>query len=140
MRLKGFIIAITITSFTFSLTSLTEAQEPAARSIKVSNPYIQATPPVSETTAAYMELSNASDINITLIDVSIPNFRSAELHNHIHEHGLMKMRRADGIEIKAHGSTILKPGGFHIMLISLMKQLSIGEIYRLSLPSMKEAA
>jgi hypothetical protein len=52
---------------------------------------------------------------------------AVELHNHIMEDGMMKMRRVDAIVIPGHGEVVLQPGGSHIMLIGLTRSLEMGE-------------
>ena len=39
-----------------------------------------------------------------------------ELHTHLNDDGIMKMRRVDGIALPHDEAVELKPGGFHIML------------------------
>ena len=50
-----------------------------------------------------------------------------ELHTHLMEEGMMKMRRVDKIDLPAGETVKLEPGGLHIMLIGLERQLSPGE-------------
>jgi hypothetical protein len=40
---------------------------------------------------------------------------------------MMKMRRIDTIVVPAHSQVELKPGGLHIMLIGLSRNLQLGE-------------
>jgi copper(I)-binding protein len=50
-----------------------------------------------------------------------------ELHAHIEEGGMVKMRRVQRIELAAGEEVALKPGGFHVMLIGLKRRLTPGE-------------
>jgi copper(I)-binding protein len=47
--------------------------------------------------------------------------------------GSMTMRQVKSIEIPADGMVMLKPGGFHIMLMELAKPLVKGETFDLTL-------
>ena len=48
--------------------------------------------------------------------------------------GVMQMRQlADGLPVPAGGSVVLKPGGYHVMLIGLKKPLAAGESIPLTL-------
>jgi len=47
-----------------------------------------------------------------------------ELHTHITEDGMMKMRPVERIDVPAHGAVELQPGGFHLMLIGLKRGLA----------------
>jgi periplasmic copper chaperone A len=51
----------------------------------------------------------------------------AELHTHLHEGGMMKMRQVPAIEIKAKGEAVLQPSGLHIMLIDIKNPLKEGD-------------
>ena len=58
---------------------------------------------------------------------------AVELHNHIVEDGMMKMRRVDAIVVPGHAEVVLKPGGLHIMLIGLARNLEAGKNVTLEL-------
>ena len=58
---------------------------------------------------------------------------AVELHNHIMEDGMMKMRRVDAIVVPGHAEVVLKPGGLHIMLIGLNRNLEVGKKVTLEL-------
>jgi copper(I)-binding protein len=45
----------------------------------------------------------------------------------------MEMRQVDEIKIPAHGETVLKPGGYHIMLIGLTRKIKAGDLVDLTL-------
>ena len=45
----------------------------------------------------------------------------------------MKMEHVDGIDIPAHGTLLMKPGGYHIMLMGLTQPLKEGEEIELTL-------
>lgn len=49
-----------------------------------------------------------------------------ELHDHIDDNGIMKMRPVSSIVIEKD-KTVMKPGGKHIMLFGLKKELKKGE-------------
>ena len=48
-------------------------------------------------------------------------------------HGGMEMRPVDRITIPADGTRILKPGGYHIMLIDLARALRVGDTFPVTL-------
>ena len=56
----------------------------------------------------------------------------AELHTHLHENGVMKMRQVESIEVPAKGEVALKPGSFHIMLFEV-RELFQGTPFPLTL-------
>lgn len=101
--------------------------------ITVEGVYARAVPPGLSNTAAFMTLNNADNAAHTLVSAKSPAADLAELHTHINDNGVMRMRRVDGFTVPARGSTELKPGGRHLMLIGLHRQLAPGDEIDLSL-------
>jgi len=101
--------------------------ETAAESVQVDDPYVRAVPPGLTNSASYMSLINTSDQAYALVSVETPAARIAELHEHVHEDGMMMMREVAAIEIPAQGRAVLQPGGLHVMLIGLTRDLKPGE-------------
>lgn len=89
----------------------------AADSVNVADPYVRLMPPGAKATAAFMVLKNTGDKDAKLVKAESTAAKIAELHTHINEDGVMKMRQVPAIEIKAKAETALKPGSYHIMLI-----------------------
>jgi len=56
-----------------------------------------------------------------------------ELHTHLHEGGVMKMRPVASIDVKAKGEALLQPGGLHVMLIDLKAPMKEGDIVPITL-------
>lgn len=81
--------------------------------------YVRLLPPGSPNTAAFMVLKNDADKPVKLVAAASPAAGRAELHTHLHENGVMKMRQVESIEIPAKGEVALKPGSFHIMLFEI---------------------
>ena len=101
--------------------------------ISVENPSVRATAPGQNNSSAYMSLTNQGDEDISLIRAERPAATYVELHTHVHDTGVMRMRKIDKIDIEGFGNTLLKPGGLHIMLIELKKPLSAGELVPMTL-------
>ena len=95
--------------------------------------YIRAMPPGQEVTGSFMVLQNPTPKDIALIRAESDVAKNVELHNHIKEGGMMKMRPVKQIDIKAKSKTHLKPGGYHVMLIGLKRDLKLGEKIPMSL-------
>ena len=94
--------------------------------IQVQHPYARAVPPGQPNSAAFMTLNNKGHMANALVSASSPAAKVVELHTHIMDDGMMKMRKIERIDIPAMGKTELKPGGHHIMLIGLKEQLKPG--------------
>jgi copper(I)-binding protein len=75
-----------------------------------------------------MQLKNSGAEAISLVSASSSIAENVELHNHINEDGVMKMRQVELISISANGNASLEPGGYHIMLIGLSKEIAAGDM------------
>jgi len=93
-----------------------------ASSVKVENGYVRATPPSLPNSAAFMELTNETSQDISLLWAKSTASNVVELHTHDMKDGVMMMYQVPKIEIKANSTTVLQPGGFHIMLIDLVQK------------------
>jgi copper(I)-binding protein len=56
-----------------------------------------------------------------------------ELHTHVEEGGMMRMRRIERIALPVGESVQLQPGGLHVMLIGLKRDLHPGDLIDLTL-------
>ena len=58
----------------------------------------------------------------------------AELHEHINDNGVMRMREVGGgLAINPGWPMIMKPGGYHIMLMGFGERLMAGKLIDLKL-------
>jgi copper(I)-binding protein len=94
--------------------------------LSVSDAYARAVPPGSPTSAAFMTLHNAQAADRALVEVRSQAAQNVEMHTHTMDGGMMRMRRVERIDIKAGGTTELKPGGLHVMLIGLQQPMPAG--------------
>lgn len=101
-----------------------------ACSCQVKSAYLKK--PTGPNTAAYMLLENASEKEDHLKNAKVVvkvNGESKdlagriELHDHIMEGNVAKMREVDAIAVPAKGSSELKPGGKHVMLFDVRNEL-----------------
>ena len=105
----------------------------AAERVSVVDPCVRLAPPGAQATAAFMVLRNDADKETALVKVENPLSKLTELHNHINDGGVMKMRPVKSIEIKAKGEAALKPGGYHVMMIELKAPMKEGDTVPLTL-------
>lgn len=104
-----------------------------AADVSVNDAYARTVPPGQPNSAAFMQITNNGDTAITVTGASTSAADVAELHTHTQDNGIMRMRRLDGIELPAGQTVSLQPGGLHVMLIGLEKNLSEGESVDLTL-------
>lgn len=104
-----------------------------AATVEVKDAYVRLMPPTQKVTGAFMTLVNTSDSVRAAVSAKSSVSEVSELHNHINNNGVMQMRQVDKIEVPAGGSTELKPGGYHVMLINLTKPLQLGQMVDITL-------
>jgi copper(I)-binding protein len=99
-----------------------------AGNIAIEAPWARAS--VGGNGAAYAQLVNKGAAIDRLIDAKSPVARNVEIHTHIMEGTVMRMRRVkDGIALSPGETILMKPGGYHIMLLGLHKKLIEGETF-----------
>ena len=101
--------------------------------VTVKDAYARAVPPGQMNSASFMMLNNDDEKSVSLVSGSSSVAKVVELHNHINENGVMKMRQIEKIDIPANGMAHLQPGGLHVMLIGLKKDLMEGDNIDLNL-------
>ena len=109
------------------------ATSAADADLKIHDPYVRLAPPGAPTTGAFMVIKNMGSTDRKLLKAESPVAKTVELHTHINENGVMKMREVPDIEIKAQGQTELKPGGLHVMLIGMKQTLKEGDLVPITL-------
>lgn len=104
------------------------APEPnGANQITIRQPRVRAVDPGISTTAAFVNLENEGEA-VTIVKVKADVSGSAELHEYRpDDEGIMQMRKTSEIEVPAHGTLALEPGGPHLMLRALKGDLEVGE-------------
>lgn len=83
--------------------------------------------------AMYMTIRNPGNRPDRLIKAQSDVSQVVELHNMAMKDGVMSMYPVEAIEIPANGEAVLKPGGFHVMLIGLNRDLLAGETMTVTL-------
>ena len=99
----------------------------AADAISVESPYVRLAPPNAPATGAFMVIKNSGDKDVKVVKADNPASRVTELHTHLNEGGVMKMRPVPAIEVKSKGEAVLKPGGLHVMLIDMKAPMKEGD-------------
>lgn len=98
-----------------------------ADQIGVVDPYVRMAPPGAKATGAFMMIKNAGHRDALLVSANAQVANITELHNHINDNGIMRMRQVKEIAIPAKGEVALKPGGYHVMLIDMKAPLKEGD-------------
>lgn len=101
--------------------------------LNVSQPWSRALPPVSPNSAAYMVIENTGHVADALVGASTPVAERAEIHQHVHADGVMRMQRVDEAPLAPGDQIEFKPGNHHVMLFNLSRPLHAGEAYPMTL-------
>jgi len=83
--------------------------------------------------AAFLAIDNAGASPDRLVGASSPISKTTELHTHIRDGEVMRMRQVDAIDVPAKATTTLQPGGLHIMFMQLAEPLAAGGSFPLTL-------
>lgn len=118
----------------FLFAAMAPAQEYMQGDIHIMKPWSRPLPAVSRNGAAYMMLTNKGQSTDRLVAISTPRAKMAEIHNHVMEDGVMKMRPvAGGVELAPGETATFAPGGLHVMLMGLTEPLVEGDGFPLIL-------
>jgi copper(I)-binding protein len=104
------------------------AEDYAAGSIEISNPWMRATPRGADVAGAYVTIVNKGTEADRLTGGSLTGASRFEVHRMVMEGGVAKMRPVEGgLEIKPGQSVALTPGSFHVMLMGLKQPFQQGQ-------------
>lgn len=123
-----------------ALCALAFASPALAADITVSSPWARASAPNAPNGAAYLEIANAGKDADRLLSASSPVADKVELHTHLMDNGVMKMRPVEGFEVAPGAPQVLRPGGNHIMLMGLKQTLKPGASFPVTLTFAKAGA
>ena len=104
-----------------------------AAELQVDDGYVRGLPPGQTVTAAFMTLVNSSEQAVTIVSATSDSAELAEVHAHVHNNGMMSMKKVDSITVPANGRFVLVPGQHHLMLINLLEPLKQGDAVDITL-------
>lgn len=99
----------------------------AAPTMDITDSWVREAPPTSRVLAAYMQISNLTDSDLTITGITSPDFEAVDLHRTVVEDGVAQMRPVPELTIPAAGSISLEPGGLHLMLFDPVRPLQQGD-------------
>lgn len=99
----------------------------AEGTVRADGVYVRGLPPGQTVTAAFMILHNEGDKAKVLAGVQAPFASRAEIHQHSHHQGMMRMRKVERLVIDPNTEQLFQPGGYHIMIFGLKRPLHSGE-------------
>ncbi|WP_243634446.1 copper chaperone PCu(A)C [Roseicella frigidaeris] len=102
------------------------ARAQQAGDLRIAEPWTRAAGQ-SGTGAGFLTIANQGGAADRLIGASTPAARVTEIHTHVREGDVLRMRPVAAVEIPAGQTVTLQPGGFHLMLIGLLAPLIQGQ-------------
>lgn len=120
-----------VAAVAFAPSAYADAAKPSP--IKVEAPWARPTPSRAKNGAAFMTLINTAETADSLVSATSDVSDRTEVHAHVMDGGVMRMRKVDGVEVVPGSPTVLKPGGLHVMFLGLKKPLKIGETVAVTL-------
>ncbi|MGE8676508.1 MAG: copper chaperone PCu(A)C [Achromobacter kerstersii] len=127
LSLKSFAAAFTLCALS-GFAPATLAQDAA---LKVEDVWVRATVPNQHATGVFMRLTSPTAGR--LVGVESDAAKHVEVHEMAMQDDVMKMRQVPAIDLPAGQAVELKPGGYHVMLIDLAKQITPGDHVPLTL-------
>lgn len=103
----------------------------AGAQVTVDEAWVRATVPGQPVAGAYLKITSAQAA--ALVAVQSPAAARAEIHEMKLAGGVMRMRPVARIELPAGRTVELKPGGYHVMLMSIAKPLRPGDTVPITL-------
>lgn len=118
--------------FLLALVVSASALADAAATVTVDKPFARKAMKAQRNSAAFMTLHNSGPA-VAIVAAESPVADIVELHTHVHDNGVMRMRKIDKIDLPAGASVTLQPGGLHVMLLGLKKDLNEGDAVSVTL-------
>jgi len=117
-----------------TLGVLLAACAPAAPTgITITEAFARTSPMMERAGAAYMIIHNGGSQADRLLSATTDAAGTVELHETTEVDGMMQMAPVTAIEVPAGGQAELAPGGLHVMLIDLTRELKAGDQVELTL-------
>ena len=126
LSLKSLAAAITLTALAgFAPAAL------AQDAVKAEDVWVRATVPSQHATGVFMQLTSPTPGRLVAVESDAA--KHVEVHEMAMQNDVMKMRQVAGIDLPAGQKVELKPGGYHVMLIDLARQITPGDHVALTL-------
>lgn len=113
--------------------SPTPTPKPSA-ALRIEDAWARPSPAMANAGAAYMRIVNTGSAPDVLIGAEAADVAGmVEIHETTMEGGMARMHAVHRFEVPAGGTLELKPGGKHIMLMNLKRELKPGDRFTLTL-------
>jgi copper(I)-binding protein len=114
------------------LTTVAACHKDKPKAFAIDDPFVRATP--QRVSAGYFGITNQTKQDDALTGVTADWAGRAELHNTVKDKDdVMQMVPVETIALPAGQKVQLAPGGMHVMLFDLKKELTVSEEHKLTL-------
>lgn len=121
---KLSLVAVCAASLQFIAPATLAAEQSASSQLQILDARVREPVPGRMMSAAFLTISNTANHARKLVSVSADWAGLIEIHTHLHENGVMKMRQLQSLDIPGGESVVLQPGGLHLMLFKLQLPLA----------------
>lgn len=119
--MKKLLFSAVVASVVFSSSPVYSGE-----SMLITDPWVRETLPSMKMTAGYFQLNNTSSTTKTMIAAESSCANRVEIHEHKLVDGLMKMQKVPALEVKENSVINFVPGGYHLMMFGVSKQVKQG--------------
>jgi copper(I)-binding protein len=100
--------------------------------LEVHDAWVRADPDTGSTTAAYLRFVNGTNDALTIAGFTSDAARSVELHRSSTDNaGAVHMAMDSAVHLAPHGTLVMQPGAYHLMLIGVTRPLQPGDHARI---------
>lgn len=139
--MKKFINPIAALFFAGLFATFATAHGFKVGDIEIGHPHARAMVPGAKVGGGYMKITNNGATDDKLVSVTSDRAASAEVHLMSVDGGVMTMRPVSGGLLVPAGKMVeLKPGGYHIMFMSVAQPFKAGEMIKATLTFEKAGA
>ena len=117
-----------VTACSSDETSTTDSPE-----ITVTGQWARQSPMATDMGAAYMTIESSAEDELIGASVDMSVAMMTEVHETVTVDGGMKMQEVASIKVSPDQTIAMEPGGFHVMLMGLVKPLEIGQTIEVTL-------
>ena len=120
------LLAGLLSLFILPFTADADSHGTKAGNLEITGAWARATPPGAKNGGAFLTVQNHGMQDDKLVSAAGDMAKKVELHNHINDNGVMRMREVPFIDVPKHGQAVLKPGSYHVMMLGLKAPLKEG--------------
>ncbi|MDS4009815.1 MAG: copper chaperone PCu(A)C [Defluviicoccus sp.] len=131
--MRNRLIALTAAFVALAFVTAAFAHDYTLGDLRIDHPWARASAGAAANGAAYMSIATTGTAADQLVKADSPVADKVELHTHILDGDVMRMRPVSGITVNVGEPAVLRPGGLHVMLIGLKEPLKQGTQFPLTL-------